>query len=124
MSYTLRIIIISATLVVLTVAAIVFAPKIGDITVVAQTPTGSGAALDSTISVSFSRPVDQRSAENAFVLYPPVPGRFAWRGQTMIFQPIDRLQAHTLYRVTIRPGLRDLRGHTNRFMTSWPFMTR
>jgi hypothetical protein len=124
MTYSLRITAISAVLAVLTIAAVMFAPKVTDITVVAQTPVGSGAALDSAITVSFSRPVDQRSAERAFVLYPPVKGRFAWKGQMLIFQPIEPLHARTIYRITIRPGLRDPHGYINRFMTSWPFMTR
>jgi len=124
MTYTLRIATVSAVLVAFTIAAVLFAPKVTDITVVAQTPVGNGAALNSAITVSFSRPVDQRSAERAFVLYPPVKGRFAWQGQLLIFQPIEPLRAHTIYRITIRPGLRDPHGYINRFMTSWPFMTR
>ena len=124
MTYSLRIAAISAALALLTIAAVLFAPKVTDISIVAQTPVGNGAALDSAITVSFSRPVDQRSAERAFVLYPPVKGRFAWQDQTLIFQPIEPLQAQTIYRITIRPGLRDTHGHINRFMTSWPFKTR
>jgi hypothetical protein len=124
MAYSLRIATISAALALLTIAAMMFAPRVADITIVAQTPVGSGAALNSAITVSFSRPVDQRSAERAFVLYPPVKGRFAWQDQTLIFQPIEPLRAQTIYRITIRPGLRDPYGHSNRFMTSWPFKTR
>jgi hypothetical protein len=124
MTYALRIATIAVVLAVLTIAAVMFAPKVTDITVVAQTPVGKGAALDSAITVSFSRPVDQRSAERAFVLYPPVKGRFTWQDQTLIFQPTEPLRAQMIYRITIRPGLRDPHGYSNRFMTSWPFMTR
>jgi hypothetical protein len=124
MIYSLRITVISAVLALLTVAAVIFAPKVTDITVVAQTPVGKDAALDSAITVSFSRPVDQRSAERAFVLYPPAKGRFSWHDQTLIFQPAELLRPQTLYRITIRAGLRDPHGYINRFITSWPFKTR
>jgi Bacterial Ig-like domain len=124
MSYSLRVGLISAMLALATLAAVVLAPKETEISVVAQTPNGSAVALDSAISVSFSRPVERRSAERSFALYPPVRGRFTWRDQTLIFQPFEPLRPKTSYRVTIRPGLRDTRGYTNRFMTSWPFRTR
>jgi hypothetical protein len=122
--YSLRIGLASVVLALATIAAVILAPKETEITVVAQAPNGGDVALDSPISVTFSRPVDHRSAERAFALYPPVRGRFTWRDQTLIFQPAEPLRAQTTYRVTIRPGLRDTRGYTNRFMTSWPFHTR
>jgi hypothetical protein len=124
MSYSLRVVLVSATLALATILAVVLAPKETEITVVAQTPNGGGIALDSAISVTFARPVDQRSAERSFALYPPVKGSFVWRDQTLVFQPAEPLHAQTSYRVTIRPGLRDTRGYTNRFITSWPFRTR
>jgi hypothetical protein len=124
MHYLLRVGLISVVLALATAAAVILAPKPTEISVVADTPDGSGVALDSPISVTFSRDVDHRSAERAFALYPPVKGRFTWQDQTLIFQPAEPLHAQTTYRVTIRPGLRDTRGYTNRFMTSWPFRTR
>jgi hypothetical protein len=108
----------------LTTVAILFAPRIRDVTVVAQTPNSNQVALDSPITVTFSRPVDRRSAERAFVLYPPVRGRFEWHDQTLVFIPLEPLRASTSYHVKIRPGLRDTYGHINRYETNWPFGTR
>jgi hypothetical protein len=124
MSYSVRVAVISAVLALATISAVILAPKETEITVVAQTPNGGDVALDSAISVTFSRPVDRRSAERSFALYPPVKGSFTWSDQTLIFQPAEPLRTKTSYRVTIRPGLRDTRGYTNRFMTSWLFRTR
>lgn len=124
MSYSLRVSAASIMLLVLTGAVLFFTSKATDISVVAQTPTGSAAAVDGPITVTFSRPVDQRTAERAFVLYPPVKGQFAWHDRTLIFQPTQALQAQTIYRITIRAGLRDLHGHVNQFTTAWPFVTR
>lgn len=124
MSYSIRITITSAALAALTSLAIALAPQPEVIRVVAQSPNGRGIAPDSPISVTFSRAVDQRSAERAFVLYPPAKGRFSWRAQTLVFTPSAPLQPGTTYRVTIRPGLRDLAGYENRYETSWPFYTR
>jgi hypothetical protein len=124
LQYRYRIALIALGLAVLTVAAIRFAPRVEDIHVQVSTPSGGQVPVTSPISITFSRPVEQRSAERAFVLYPPVKGRFSWPdAQTLVFTPSEPLQAQTTYRVTIRPGLRDTRGHINRFPVSWPFRT-
>jgi Big-like domain-containing protein len=123
-SYPLRVALVSLTLAALTAVAILFAPKATDIRIVAQAPNGGNIALDSAISVTFSRPVERRSAERAFLLYPPAKGRFVWRDQTLMFQLTEALRPQTGYRVTIRPGVRDTYGYINRFETSWPFRTR
>lgn len=124
-TYSLRIAIISVALALATAAAIAFAPRVDDVTVVDNQPAGSGAPLDQPLSVTFSRPVDRRSAERAFVLYPPARGRFAWRDdRTIQFVLNEPLKPQTMYNITIRPGLRDQRGRPNRTETRWSFRTR
>jgi hypothetical protein len=123
--YDLRIAVISVALALATVAAVVLAPRIGDVTVVANDPAGAGAARDAPLRITFSRSVDQRSAERAFVLYPPVRGHFNWRdGRTLEFVPDESLRSQTMYSVDIRPGLRDSRGRANLARTHWVFRTR
>jgi hypothetical protein len=122
--YSVLTALLSIGLALLTLAAIAFAPPVENIRVVAQSPDGVDVALDSPIIVTFSRPVDRRSAERAFLLYPITPGRFEWRAeQTLLFYPARPLLPGTVYRVTIRGGLRDTRGWINRAPTSWPFRT-
>jgi hypothetical protein len=123
-SYTLRVAAVSLALLLATVAAVAFAPRASDVAVAAQEPNGSQVARNTPITITFSRPVDQRSAERSFVLYPPVRGRFQWRDdRTMVFVLAEPLKPRTTYRVTIRSGLQDARGRPNRGETSWPFRT-
>lgn len=95
-----------------------------DVRVVAQSPHGSGAALDSAIAVTFSCLVDRRAVERAFVLYPVTAGSFTWEGETMTFHPAGPLLPMTPYRVTLFDGLSDSRGFVNGRKASWPFLTR
>lgn len=120
-----RIVLFFLVLSLLTLATIVLAPKDEDVVVIAQSPNGNNVSLDTPISVTFSRPVDQRSAEGAFMLSPAVEGRFEWQGETLVFYPIEPLRPKTRYRVTIGAGIRDTHGRVNRIMAvSWPFRTR
>jgi hypothetical protein len=122
--YNLRIVLISAGLLLLTVAAVVFAPQVDPVFIAAQEPNGSDVPVDSAISITFSRAVEQHSAERAFVIYPVVRGRFGWEDDlTMIFTPAEQLQPQTSYRIIVRAGVRDSRGRPTRSETSWPFRT-
>jgi hypothetical protein len=123
-SYSVRIALVVAALAIATIAAIVFAPQVPDVSVVDTQPFGVAPTLESPIRVTFSRPVDKRSAERAFVLYPPARGRLSWPDeQTLLFTPSEPLRPGLNYRVIIRPGLRDLRGYQNRAETAWLFRT-
>ena len=123
--YAVRVALASIALAALTLAAVVFAPRVSDVTVVAQTPGRDQVPLDSPLSVTFSRPVDQRSAERSMVIYPLVQGRFTWRDdRTVVFTPAEPLRSKTIYHITIRPGLRDARGRINRAETVLSFRTR
>ena len=124
--YGIRIALISMMLMGLTLAAIVLAPRVEDVAVIGQTPAErSQVPRDSPISVTFSRAVDQNSAERAIVLYPLVKGRFSWSNErTIVFTPAELLRPQTVYHITIRPGLRDVRGHINRAETVLSFRTQ
>ncbi|MEO7908894.1 MAG: Ig-like domain-containing protein [Roseiflexaceae bacterium] len=123
--YGIRIGLISMILMGFTLAAIVLAPRVEDVTVIGQTPERSQVPRDSLISVTFSRAVDQNSAERAIVLYPLVKGRFSWRDErTIVFTPAELLRPQTVYHITIPPGLRDVRGHINRAETVLSFRTQ
>jgi hypothetical protein len=125
MNYVLRITLFSVILAALTLAAVVFAPRVSDVTVISQTPGRDQVALDSPISVTFSRPVDQRSTERALVFYPLVKGRFTWQDdRTIVFTPTELLRPQTTYHITVRPGLHDARGRVNRTETVLSFRTR
>ena len=123
MGYNLRITSVSALLAALTLMLIVSVPHSGDVRVVHTTSADPTVIPTAPIIMPFSRPVDRRSAELAFVLYPPAKGRLAWQGHTMIFQPLAPLQSHTMYRVTLKPSLRDIWGRANDGPINWVLFT-
>jgi hypothetical protein len=121
--YTLRLIACSLILAIATIAVIALAPEVPEIAVVSQPMRGNTSRID-PLRIAFSRAVDKRSAERAFVLYPPAPGRFVWIDErTLEFQLAQPLAAETIYNITIRPGIRDTRGRENRFPSSGSFRT-
>ncbi|HLF26116.1 MAG TPA: Ig-like domain-containing protein [Anaerolineae bacterium] len=122
--YTVRVGLLSLALALTALAAIAFAPRVDEVSVLEQLPNGMGVALDSPIRITFSRPVDRRSAERAFLIYPIVRGHFEWRAEaTVLFVPDEPMLPDTLYSVAVRPGLRDMNGRINRSPTIWVFRT-
>lgn len=72
-----------------------------------------GVALTTTsIEVTFSEPVDQASAQQAFRIEPPLDGSFTWSGPTLTFTPAERLPLETDFSVHLEPGVRDVAGNT------------
>jgi len=94
--------------------------------VVSTTPANSthNTPSDSGIEVTFTQEVDERDFEAAFVIDPPVEGRFLRRDNTFIFAP-NELAFNTTYTVTIKDSLTSATGetlaesHTFMFTTQW-----
>ena len=95
--------------------------------ITATTPANSTHNIphNSGIEVSFSQALANASDfEAAFVITPPVEGRFLQRDNTYIFAP-DALEFNTVYTVTIKQGLTSITGetlteyHTFSFTTRW-----
>ncbi len=61
------------------------------------------------LSVTFSKPMDQKSVEAAIVMTPPQEGSFSWSGNTVTFTPAtwDLTNGVT---ITIGTGAKDLEG--------------
>jgi hypothetical protein len=123
MPYSLRLAVVVALLTLTIAVLAALTPRGQEITLVEQSPVGSGVARDSAIRLTFSRPVDRASAEASFRLLPLAAGRFSWEGETLVFTPAQPLAAETTYNVTIRRGLRDRAGRSNRSETRWSFRT-
>ncbi len=124
MSYYLRIALFSAALALATAGLAILGPRGAGVTLVAQAPSGQEVASGAALRLTFSRPVDRRSAEASFRLDPPAPGRFFWDEQTLTFQPSQPLSPNTDYTVTIAAGLQDDSGRANGAPLSWGFRTR
>ncbi|HYP19134.1 MAG TPA: Ig-like domain-containing protein [Chloroflexia bacterium] len=79
-----------------------------------------GAAV---IAVTFSEPMNLRSAEAAFSIKPSVPGTFAWQKATLLFTPRQALSAGTTYTVTVGKSARATRGPALAGPFSYSFTT-
>jgi hypothetical protein len=123
MRYSYRIASVSFVVAAITLALVVSVPHSGDVRVIHTTSADPTVSQTAPIIMPFSRPVDRRSAEQAFVLYPPAKGRLTWQGHSMIFQPLAPLQAHTIYRVTLKAGLHDIWGRANEAPMQWVIFT-
>jgi len=78
--------------------------------VIQSTPeAGEEIPLDAFIEVIFDQPMDQRSVEGAFQLFPTVNGRFEWiDARTLRFQPDSLWDRGQSYEVIISSDARSL----------------
>ncbi len=80
--------------------------------------------IGGNISTTFNEPVDRAAAEAAFSISPPVPGKFRWDGDELIFDPRKKLSRGTAYEVTIGSGVRDLTATSLASDYVWTFTTQ
>jgi PKD repeat protein len=90
-------------------------------TVVSHSPTGTG--VGTTITITFSEPMNKSSAEEAFSVSPSVAGTFSWTDNTMTFTSGMDLSYETTYTVTIDTAAADLAGNHIESAYSWQFTT-
>ncbi len=87
-------------------------------------PTGP-THPQTTLQVTFDRPMDHATTEAALHITPPISGTFAWDETTLIFQPdIGHFAENTAYTVTLSTEAksaagRDILNHTY----AWHFQT-
>jgi hypothetical protein len=79
-----------------------------------------GAAV---VAVTFSEPMNLRSAETAFSIKPPVQGAFTWQKATLLFTPAKALSPGTTYTVTVGKSARASRGPAISAPFSYSFTT-
>lgn len=83
-------------------------------TITVTTPVNGtiGIAPSSTVTVTFSEPMDQTSVETAFSSNPALPtGTFGWAGDKMTYTPNTNLSESTDYEITLGTGATDLEGN-------------
>ncbi|MEX0710201.1 MAG: Ig-like domain-containing protein [Chloroflexota bacterium] len=85
--------------------------------------TASSVSAETSISITFSAPMNRIEVERAFVLSPSVPGIFRWTGTTLTFQPIERLESDARYTVTLI-GAHDRAGNALDGDAAFSFTTR
>jgi len=94
--------------------------------IISIVPSGNDyfAPLNSAIRITFSEAMDQESAESSLGISPETPGSFSWFGNTMIFTPMNPLEASTTYNVSFNASaVTDLDGQTLAGTNSWQFNT-
>jgi hypothetical protein len=92
-------------------------------TIIAHSPKGTSVSVGTQISVTFSKAMNQFSAQSAFSISPSVPGTFSWNGNQMVFTPSLNLAYLTTYTITIGTGAKDLAGNLLKSPYSWSFTT-
>ncbi|KXK27076.1 MAG: hypothetical protein TR69_WS6001001102 [candidate division WS6 bacterium OLB20] len=74
-------------------------------------PSGEGVYITDSIKVVFDQEMEQQSAQEAFRIAPEVAGTFSWEdSRTMIYDPGQNLAKETKYTVTLKQGIRSLKG--------------
>lgn len=87
-------------------------------------PSGYGASSDTSVRITFNRPMDTVSVEASFVIQPSVSGSFSWYGTTMTFVPSGPLFDQTYYSVTVGQGAVDMDGsQLDCLVFTWSFFT-
>jgi len=83
--------------------------------IVETTPTGENVTVATEITITFSEPMNKKSAEDAFYIHDSmqnrVSGKFSWVGDTMIFTPSSNLNHDTQYFAYLYSGAMDPAGN-------------
>ena len=93
--------------------------------VVSDVPEGAGVNTTLTVVITFSEPMNQASAQQAFAISPAINGAFSWSssGSVMTFTPSRSLQPGTVYVVNLDTRATDLAGNPLPAPTSFNFTT-
>jgi len=83
----------------------------------------TNVSASGNISVTFSEPMSQTTAQSAFSILPAVSGAFSWSGNTMTFDPTSNLAYDTLYTGTVSTAAKDLAGNNITSQYQWSFTT-
>ncbi|NDJ51723.1 MAG: hypothetical protein GYB68_01410 [Chloroflexi bacterium] len=118
-----RVAIISATVLALVIAIVIlFGDQVG-VPIVDYGPVGE-ASQNSSISLTFAQPMARETAEERFSISPNVEGEITWAGNTLIFQPVERLTKGETYQVTLEEGATNQSGRATIQDFSWTFEVR
>ncbi len=76
-----------------------------------KSPTGTDVSSGTTITVTFSEPMDRSSTEGAFSTSPTIEGTFSWSGTTLIFTPTSPLLPGVRYTIIVDARATDVTGN-------------
>ncbi len=81
-------------------------------------------ALDESIRIAFTRPMDHASVEAGLVFSPTLKGEITWEGDTLIFTPQTGLIPNTQYQALLTAEVRDQSGAPLAAPYRWSFTTQ
>lgn len=87
-------------------------------------PRSNSTDVDSKIRVLFNQAVDSSSAQEKFHIDPFVDGKFSWSGNTMTYNPTDKLTHSTEYSIRIDSGVKTIHGLDSRDDVGIAFTTQ
>jgi hypothetical protein len=105
--------------------------------VIGRLTVGNNVPINSNVSLTFNRPMNETSVEESFRINPEnenditdrfredsvIDGTFEWQNNTMIFTPAEEFSPSTTYTATILAGATDLEGNPFEENYSWNFTT-
>ncbi|MFH1231523.1 MAG: Ig-like domain-containing protein [Planctomycetota bacterium] len=80
-------------------------------------------SVSTNITVTFSEPMSQTTAQGAFSISPSVSGAFSWSTNSMTFDPTGNLAYSTPYTCTVSTAAKDLAGNSIAIQYQWSFTT-
>ncbi len=91
--------------------------------VIDYSPRGKNVKVNSTISVTFNKPIDKSTTPDIISVSPPTTGSLKWEGNKLILIPVETLLYDTKYIVTISIEAIDTSGVNLAENYSWNFTT-
>ncbi|HEX6139281.1 MAG TPA: Ig-like domain-containing protein [Candidatus Limnocylindria bacterium] len=85
--------------------------------------TTADVSARTTITIGFSKPMDQADVEKHFLVTPAVDGAIAWEGNALVFTPSERLKPNARYGISL-VGAHDSQGNRLGGDLAFSFTTR
>src|SRR5436190_7658254 len=88
-------------------------------------PTAGAQNISSQahLQLTFNRPMNQASVENALQMTPPLPGAFAWEGNSVTFTPDQPWPLNSAITITLASGaIKSAQGLPMLGEYQWTFM--
>lgn len=91
--------------------------------IINTTPIGIDVPIETTINITFNKPMEEIVTENAFSILPTISGVLSWNDNELIFEPDKPLDYNTTYTVSISKSTKDLEGNNLENDFQWSFNT-
>jgi Tol biopolymer transport system component len=115
------IILLAGLIVLAGIAALLMTPRLGS---VEPSPDSTGVAAETPLKINFNRPMNAASVAAHLSIDPPVTGKTAWQGNTLIFTPGSGWPSNGKVTVELKPGAVSSLGLRLNQSLRWSFSVR